>query len=562
MRLGGVRTLLVVGLVLTACTGGGAPEILTEADPVPVAAIVALATGAGVAEDGSVLEAASTFPTDAEQLAAVAVVGGTGDLAEATLVMRWSVATGTGELDALFTHEILVRPGDRAYSIGVSNGELLPGSYVIEAVLGEEVARVDLMVLPAEAGTALGTLGGVGLGSVMGLGRVVTQADPSEGPAPPDAGDSGAIPADTGGPDAGGGGCAPTLQTSGDPYVIVNTTGCGGDSLVGAAGPDGGPLTPFDRFDGDTFRFWNVDPCRVGASDEPGATIVYALEAARGPHAGTRVDATTTIGEDDSAPSLWVDARPPVGRLALGGTTIEITIKASDAHTNLSGGTGISLIRAVDGSGAVLIDQAFERGEPCDRSRFERTVTVSSPVPPDGPATHLVTVTIADFAGHEVTQAFTWPTRVQLGGLLVARTTETVPGNSCRAVWHATFQIELARIGPVEGSGIAEPFSGPRCDLGYSAAGPVEFPFLWVGGFDGERFSLEFQPLGGGPGGFDGGFHLMYYPTPAPFVIPFDGYHGTIDISLSNAGAEELAGGGGAASLDGWIELHIEESLE
>jgi hypothetical protein len=549
-------SFLIVVLLGSACTGSSTPEVRTPAVPVPPsAAIVSLVTAEGVGEDGAPVSPSAVFASDAHQIAAVASIGQLSAEAGSTLVVRW-LQMDEGARIPLFEHQITVHSGDRAYSIGVSTGELAPGHYRIEAELEGETSIADVMVLPAAAGggTALGSVSGIGaVGPLLGAGVLLQTRD--AGPQPPESGDSGAVPATP--PATGSGtGCVLTLQTSGDPYVILDSTGCTGDGIVGAAGPEGGPLTVIDHVQGDNIRFWNADPCRVGASDLPESKIEYTAEVVRGPHKGTRRDVTTQIGADKTAPSIVVDATPEVGSLALEGSSISMTVTATDPHTNAEGGSGIASITVVDGAGKTLAERTFgDEPTACDQSRFEKSVQATTTVP-TGDAPYTVTVTATDFAGSTTQLQAAWPTHAQIVGFLVAKTTATVPGNSCKSVWHATFELPISALGPVEGGGVATPLSPPRCTAGFVGPGPQEFNFRWQGTFDGKSFKLTFLPEGG-PGGFEGGFHLMYYPAPPPFVIPFNGTSGTIDINLSNSGPEELAGGGGTASIDGWIELHI-----
>lgn len=186
-----------------------------------------------------------------------------------------------------------------------------------------------------------------------------------------------------------------------------------------------------------------------------------------------------------------------------------------------------------------------------------KSLQATTSVPTGDAAFYTVTAIATDFARAYAKLDVAWPTRAKIVGFLMAKTTGTVPRNSCKAVRHATFEIPVSAIGPVEGRGVATPFSPPRCTQGYVGAGPEDFNFLWQGTFDGTSFRLNFQPLQGGPLGYEAGFHLMYYPTPPPFVIPFNGESGLLELQLSNSGPEKLAGGGGTATLDGWLELHI-----
>ena len=164
----------VLVLLATACTVSATPEIRTPAAPVPPSpAIVSLTTADGVGDEGAPVHPSTVFASDAPPIAAVASIGQLSADDGSTLVVRWLQVAAEGAPASLFEHEIAVHSGDRAYSIGVSKGELAPGHYRIEAAVEEETSAIDVRVLPAAAGGASlgsisGGMGAVGLSSARG----------------------------------------------------------------------------------------------------------------------------------------------------------------------------------------------------------------------------------------------------------------------------------------------------------------------------------------------------------------------------------------------------------
>jgi hypothetical protein len=111
--------------------------------------------------------------------------------------------------------------------------------------------------------------------------------------------------------------------------------------------------------------------------------------------------------------------------------------------------------------------------------------------------------------------------------------------------------------GTVAGSGVATATDPPTCTGGF--AGPpaaTKANLLVAGGFTGSKFNLRFSATTLEPNGFEGGFHVLYYPGPPTIVVPMvKKDKASAVFVLDNEGPEELRGGGGFASMAGGITL-------
>ena len=75
---------------------------------------------------------------------------GIGDVRDgSTLVVSWYRVEGTGEREALFSHDISLGSGGEAFSTAVAPGGIAPGIYDVEAALDDHVIHTPAVVLDA-----------------------------------------------------------------------------------------------------------------------------------------------------------------------------------------------------------------------------------------------------------------------------------------------------------------------------------------------------------------------------------------------------------------------------
>jgi hypothetical protein len=141
-------------------------------------------------------------------------------------------------------------------------------------------------------------------------------------------------------------------------------------------------------------------------------------------------------------------------------------------------------------------------------------------------------------------------------GTIHAISTETVPGNQCGGKWKGTIDLEVSRKRKVTGEAVITPVTTPSCALGPVQVEPVERITTAVEGvLLKKRFELRFtepQLIGL----WEAGAHLFYYPGPPTIRVPLkSARRAATDLDLSNTGKEELAGGGGKATVTGTLKL-------
>ena len=118
-------------LILLACSMGGLIPTRKARSGGPILEIL---TGDSVDEQGQLANIKFTFAPVDPQVAVVIQIDPTSQLSNAPLSVTWSALTFDGETQ-LFTDQLQVQPGDRAFSIGRNPGTLAPGMYKVTASL-------------------------------------------------------------------------------------------------------------------------------------------------------------------------------------------------------------------------------------------------------------------------------------------------------------------------------------------------------------------------------------------------------------------------------------------
>ena len=574
----------VLLLFAASCSGhsGARPRPTPFHGPVgsagPAGPIAEILTAVTLAKDGSPLGPSTDFLPNAPQVTVVVQIGNLAGSGPQDLSVSWFKDKPSGPDEELFTQHIQVTQGARAYATGISPGILMTGEYSVIASLEGKTAAWRWIVTTMSGGTkSRRRLQGsqleldgntaswrwmVAASASTRIPRLleVSQSEPpsvtTATVGPPTSGPSGVVPGDqTQEPPAStsSGGCAlsvnPEGGTSGT-YATVDATGCTGDSIVVAASGGTGASRQIDHFDGDSIRFESVDPCKIGGSDLPGAKLTYVASVAHGPDAGKSSTATITLGPDVDPPGIVPDSVPMPGAQVFAGDHIVVTLLVSDEPR--IGGSGVAEIKAT--SPQVTLDGGEQsygaQPAPCDNAR--RVLQPSFTVPNDPPDVIVVTISTKDFAGNARTIELDYPTKAEWIGIATLKSTSTVPGNSCTMQWLVSLKVFVGGKGAVQGIASASPLGPPRCVKGFVGAAAETFDLKIAGTFDGDAFRLQFFPLQS-PGGFESGFHLLYYPGPPKIELPLKSPGRTVDIDvdLSNSGPEELRGGGGTATLKG-----------
>jgi len=141
-------------------------------------------------------------------------------------------------------------------------------------------------------------------------------------------------------------------------------------------------------------------------------------------------------------------------------------------------------------------------------------------------------------------------------GTIRATSSETVPGNECGARWKGTIDLEVSRKHKVSGEAVLRAISPASCALGPPSVEPVtRITTAVVGTLRKKGFELRFtEPRLVGV--FEAGAHLFYYPGPPTVRVPLRSARlAETDLHLTNTGTEELAGGGGTATVVGTLKL-------
>jgi len=121
-------------LLAAACTGGEEEEGPRSSLALVSRPIVDIVPAASIGEDGQPVDPALVFAPDAPLITVVAQVG---EVTGSPMDITWSQVTDEGDQE-LFTHTVEVASFDAAYSVGESPGELIPGTYRVEATLEGE----------------------------------------------------------------------------------------------------------------------------------------------------------------------------------------------------------------------------------------------------------------------------------------------------------------------------------------------------------------------------------------------------------------------------------------
>lgn len=541
-------------LIVSVACSKGSDAFVTPATPVPAApAFLSVLTAADIGADGAPVGQTAVFAPEAPGIAMIARIGNVAPGAQ--LSVAWSFDDGS-KITPLFTHTIEVASADTAFSSGVSAGNLLQGRYRIELTLGDVRQVSSFMVLAGAPVTAT---------DPAQSRPAILFADPSAPPPPPEppkSGDSGTIPAPTDGTGttgSGAGGCQLALTGGDSTQATLDSTGCAGDTIAGAAGGSGGSLTVIDpNIQGDTIRRWSVDPCKVGGSDLPGSEVRYAAQVTKGNDKGLRQEITTKVAPDTLAPGITFTSTPGAGDFALPGTSIDLTAVASELGPGV-GASGIAEITITDPNGKKIGGEPFASPKGCDASRLVKRASATYAVPIGAPPLIELTISAKDFAGNPSTVIARYTTVPAWNGVIFAKTTATSASFHCRQSWQATFEIVL-KDGVVSGTGSAEPNAPPSCPV---AGGPsilaTHEEFTVTGTFADHRLALQFNPTGGQA--FDTGFHVLWFPKAVTVQVPWAVgtiHSGTADVSISNS-IGELAGVPATATLDGYVELLLKE---
>lgn len=522
-RVGAVITS--ASLVAAACGGGAVPSPSSPgASPVPGASgttpssgvldgpLRSLGAGLTVDRMTGLNDRRYTFSADDPQIAVLAVVG---DLPEPTrLIVSWRAGIEPSGPE-LFRHEIEVATRERAYSIGLSQGELATGRYVVSAQVGDSA-----LVLPIRVDASDDVAG------------------PAPGAAPPGSGDSGTFPP----PEA-----PRSLDLGyGEPDGVassVDFTVFGGTPFVVEASIGGGPLETLATLDapGESGTDFWFDPCTlVNGSDLPGTVASVRVQSADGSDSASGM---IDLGPDDLAPDLLLTSSPGAGTSVEAGDTITFELEASEVRSGVEVAapfqTGVSQITLLESpplsAGYIAEYSEGETPMACGAKVWTAGASATYTVPENPPPTLTFVATASDFDGNLTELLVSFPTTDERSWTGIAPTmrSEVVYSGGvarCEDAWRMDFTFVEADDGTVLGQGTADLVTDWICEPDFPGArSPSQhFTYTLAGERDGDAFTLELLHQSGTAGvGMAAMWHSL--TLPASVTIPVSGDRGSVD---------------------------------
>jgi hypothetical protein len=504
-ELRGVRTLFPVILIVASACSGGSSDPSSESDKSDKVSSAFNVTDA-LQADGPLLGVAFTGHVDPENPTVrptlgfttkdteVTAVIGIGDVEEgSTLVVTWYRIAGPDEREALFSHEIIVGPGDRAFSQAVAPTGLAPGIYDTEATMDGHVTHTPWVVREA-GGSQTGATAQAA--SAKGAGDVPESGDSYDEinwPQPPGVSKTtctvDGIYGEMVFPSRNVRGSATWLGpcTTGTLTATVSgppTTLASSDSLqeqdLGVVNMDG-----------------EADVCSLaGGSDLPGTVVhLEATGSASGSEDFTLPDLSgllvagligLPVPESEVQPGDRIDlaAFAILDDPALGVKTLYVD-------------DGNELVESVGNA------SGSDQPVPCDSNRLLAGIQTTYEVPSDPPPVIELCATGVGFDGTKSKYCIRYYTGEVWTGSGTFTSSATYPdGSTCRDAVKIEYTIGVAEDGAIEGAGVATHTEEAVCPFPTPGA-QWETSTLSVSGHrDGQNLSLTFgsgsyEPAGG-----------------------------------------------------------------
>jgi len=354
-------------------------------------------------------------------------------------------------------------------------------------------------------------------------------------------------------------GCTLAIEGSGGTgAVLVNASGCAGDvAIIAKAGSN---QKQFAIGNGEVYQPFNLTPCDLSIAGDKPVSVTYTAVVVSGKDKGKTSAAYSATMEPpptpgDSPPTARVSGKPSPGAYVRPGDTIALTVDLTDD-------IGLTAVKVVDPSGAIMLDQRIKPTAPGHGGCHERppgqSATLNIPktytVPPN-PATPSIrfTAVARDTAGHETTAfADYWTEAVWAGPMTLAGSAHAGT-DTCTTTWRVEVSVKATPGDAV--SGHAEARHTPIVGCRYSGAVEPLDTFSITGATDGKTFRLFFKPTGGvGIAWGIGALHLLALPSP----LPVDLTRTRVDTAQGKIGRDNsgpIEGKGASASIAGDIVL-------
>jgi hypothetical protein len=496
----------------------------------------------GVGQPGLALEPQLLFSTEDTSAVAVVVVGDDAP-AEGSLSVAWYLLTGVDDREPLFTHEIAVGQGGRAFSEGVAPDGLAPGLYEVVATLeGFQVRTPWVVREPGERSD-------VAARSVAGA--LAQEAEPWETPS---AGDSywwndGVPPVEPSPPPPGPceiseivGGFDPMTEVTEAVYwrgtcsTMALSASVAGEPVTLASGPVDPEIS--------AIRSGNTDICALdGGSDMPGTVVHFVATGSE----GATMSTDYTLPDNGRGLVVDVETQPEDGGRVEPGQTVDVRGLAMLMPPAL----GISEIALLVNDEPIAGDgnsSGTEEPTPCDTGRYSADVRTSYTVPESPPPVIEVCALVIGFDGTRARDCARLFTRAIWTGTMDLRLAKDylaeqsgLKRQACEGSWRVALTFAVADDRTISGTAEARLTGGPNCTFDIPGSGrSAEFSIS--GAATDEAFELRFaltemEP----PGDYVGLLGAMDLPYVVPLVTPTHA-EATIPISTTEAGPFPVTG--------------------
>lgn len=453
-----IRWMLTFVLIFAAAcssrasdaTGGSDPAVggFDEADMLrPDAPLRGLALTRHIGRSDPAIRPTLAFTSD--DTVATAVIG-LGNVPEGSaLTVTWYRLTGIDERDLLFSQEIAVGPGGRAYSQGIAAGGLTPGTYDTVATMDDHLVHTPWMVQEAKAAPAAAS---------------AQAASGDESWDVPESGDSGWYAPDTPpGPPAPPGPCeVDAIHPGFDPLTDVMASvfwigQCSHMALTATISGAPQEVASTEVTEASlSFLPGRADLCDLpGRSDLPGTVVKWAATGSE----GATGSATFTVPDFGETLEAFVQAATdtpsrvdPGYRIELRGMAVVMPPALGIKELSLlAGGELIQTVGNASGTAAP---------QPCDFGRYGAVNRSSYTVPSDPPPVIEICAEALGFDGTESRNCINFHTGEVWEGEVTGQTTQ--PGCSpARTPVTGNLILRVESDGTVTGSvtEIRPPFS-------------------------------------------------------------------------------------------------------
>lgn len=485
-----IRTTSAVALILAAACTGGAPDATGASDP----GVAGFSETDTLQPDGPLRGVAFTGHVDREDPkirptfafttkdTEVTAVIGLGDVGEgSTLVVTWYRVAGSDQREELFSQEIAVGPGGRAFSQAVAPNGLAPGIYDTGARLDGHAVHTPLVV--REAG-----------GSETGATAQAASGDedwdvPESGDSwwddgseqPPQQGTS----IDTCTFNSINGGMTPIVDVQASAWLLgpcttgtLTATVSGAPTTIASSDSLKGPISSL---------YGATWVCGLsGGTDMPGTVVHFEVT---GSASGS---ADYTLPDYGKTLTAALEGKPESGGKVEPGDRIDILALAMVMAPAL----GVKTLYVDDGSD-LLESVGNLSGSPemqeCDPRRFYAALRTTYEVPSDPPPVIELCATGVGFDGTESKDCISYYTGEVWTGSGTFTSSATYPdGSTCKDAVEIGYTFGVAGDGAIEGTGVAKHTKEAQCPFPTPGAQWESQSLSLSGQRDGQNLSLTF----------------------------------------------------------------------